>query len=117
MICSRCKKRMAVVFITKVEGENTVNEGLCLQCATELGIKPINEMVQQMGITPEDLEKTEEELAQLMNPDGDDEFDPARTQQAFPFLQNIFGGAPKDETKEKGAANNKKENKYPSTGE
>ncbi len=111
MICSRCKKRMAVVFITKVEGENTVNEGLCLQCATELGIKPINEMVQQMGITPEDLEKTEEELAQLMNPDGDDEFDPARTQQAFPFLQNIFGGAPKDETKEKGAANNKKENK------
>ena len=111
MICSRCKKRMAVVFITKVEGENTVNEGLCLQCATELGIKPINEMVQQMGINPEDLEKTEEELAQLMNPDGDDEFDPARTQQAFPFLQNIFGGAPKDDTKEKGSANNKKENK------
>jgi len=111
MICSRCKKRMAVVFITKVEGENTVNEGLCLQCATELGIKPINEMVQQMGINPEDLEKTEEELAQLMNPDGDDEFDPARTQQAFPFLQNIFGGAPKDNTKEKGSANNKKENK------
>ncbi len=115
MICSRCKKRMAVVFITKVEGENTVNEGLCLQCATELGIKPINDMVQQMGITPEDLEKTEEELAQLMNPDGDDEFDPARTQQAFPFLQNIFGGTPKENENDKGSSNDrgqrKKENK------
>ncbi len=115
MICSRCKKRMAVVFITKVEGENTINEGLCLQCATELGIKPINDMVQQMGISPEDLEKTEEELAQLMTPDGDDEFDPARTQQAFPFLQNIFGGAPKENAQEKSGANertqNKKENK------
>jgi len=41
MLCSRCKKRMAVVFVTRMEGEKTFNEGLCLQCAKELGIKPV----------------------------------------------------------------------------
>ena len=45
MLCSRCKKRMAVVFVTRMEGEKTFNEGLCLQCAKELGIK---EMTQEI---------------------------------------------------------------------
>ena len=44
-LCSRCKKNVAVVFISKLDGEKTVNEGLCLKCAKELGIKPINDMM------------------------------------------------------------------------
>ena len=46
MVCSRCKKRPAVVFITRMEGEKTVNDGLCLVCAKELGIKPVNDMLE-----------------------------------------------------------------------
>ena len=49
-ICSRCKKNVAVVFITKIENGHTVNEGLCLKCAKELGIKPVEDMMQRMGI-------------------------------------------------------------------
>jgi len=50
MMCTRCKKRIAVVFMTRMEGGETVNEGLCLQCAKELGIKPVNDLVEKMGI-------------------------------------------------------------------
>ena len=56
-ICSRCKKNVAVVFITKIENGQTVNEGLCLKCAKELGIKPVNDMMSNMGISDEELEK------------------------------------------------------------
>ena len=55
-VCSRCKKRMAVVFMTRMEGDKTVNEGLCLKCAKELGIQPVNEMMEKMGITDEEIE-------------------------------------------------------------
>ena len=89
MICSRCKKRMAVVFITKVEGDRTTNEGLCLQCASELGIKPVNDIMKNMGLTKDDLLTTENELMDLMG-NGEDGFEIGGT-QAFPFLQNIFG--------------------------
>ena len=51
MVCSRCKKRPAVVFITRMEGEKTVNDGLCLVCAKELGIKPVNDMLEKFGMT------------------------------------------------------------------
>ena len=50
-LCSRCKKNVAVVFISKLDGEKTINEGLCLKCAKELGIQPVNEMMEKMGIT------------------------------------------------------------------
>ncbi|MBQ1270603.1 MAG: ATP-dependent Clp protease ATP-binding subunit [Clostridia bacterium] len=69
-ICSRCKKNIAVVFITKLEnGENRGSEGLCLRCAKELGIKPISDMMDRFGITPEDVEKMTAELAE--QGDGD----------------------------------------------
>ena len=55
-LCTKCKKNMAVVFITKIENGQTVNEGLCLKCAKELGIKPINDMMSNMGVTDEELE-------------------------------------------------------------
>ena len=54
-LCSRCKKNIATVFITRMEGDKTVNEGLCLKCAKSLGLPQVNEMMQRMGITDEDL--------------------------------------------------------------
>ena len=55
-LCSRCKKNVAVVFIAKMENGKMVNEGLCLKCAKELGIKPVNDIMEKMGITDEELE-------------------------------------------------------------
>ena len=56
MTCSRCKKRPAVVFMTRIEGDKTINEGLCLVCAKDLGIKPVDELMKKFGISDEDLE-------------------------------------------------------------
>ena len=66
-ICSRCKVRRAMVFVTRVEGDKTYNEGLCLKCAKELGIKPVEDMINQMGISEEDLEAgLDDALTELM---------------------------------------------------
>ena len=61
-LCSRCGKNVAVIFITKLEGGTTKNEGLCLKCAKELGIKPIDDMMKKMGITDEDLDSLTNEM-------------------------------------------------------
>ena len=50
IMCSRCKKRVAVVFMTRLDGGKTVNEGLCLRCAKELGLKPVSDLMDKMGI-------------------------------------------------------------------
>ena len=55
-MCSRCGKNVAVVFITKMEGNETKNEGLCLKCARELHIKPVDEMMEEKGIPDDDLD-------------------------------------------------------------
>ena len=61
-LCSRCGKNVAVIFITKLEGGTSKNEGLCLKCARELGIKPIDDMMKKMGITDEDLDNLTNEM-------------------------------------------------------
>ena len=61
-MCTRCNKNVAVVFITKIEGGETKNEGLCLKCARELGIKPVDDMMKKMGISDEDLESISTEM-------------------------------------------------------
>ena len=105
MVCSRCKKRPAVVFITRMEGENSVNEGLCLTCAKELGIKPVDDLLNKFGIGQEELEQMDEQLGELMNPEDGEEGDFALGGAAtFPFLQNLFGGQ-SAEKKEGEAAN------------
>ena len=98
MMCSRCKKRVAVVFMTRMENGKTINEGLCLQCARELGIGPVNELMEKMGITEEEMENMNEQLMGLMDPDSDGfEADPDDPDfmpggaQTFPFLQQMFG--------------------------
>ena len=65
-MCSRCKKSIAVVFITKIEGpDKTTQEGLCLKCARELGVKPLDNIMEQMGITEDDLEALSGEISSL----------------------------------------------------
>ena len=63
-LCSRCKKNVAVVFISKMEGDKTTNEGLCLKCAKELGLPQVDDMMKRMGITPEDLDNISNEMMQ-----------------------------------------------------
>ena len=91
MLCSRCKKRMAVVFVTRMEGDKTVNEGLCLQCAKELGIKPVEDLMNKMGITGDELDALSEQLMEPVDGELGDGFELGGA-QAFPFLNSIFGG-------------------------
>ena len=102
-MCSRCGKNVAVIFITKLEGGSSKNEGLCLKCAREMGIKPIDDMMKKMGISDEDLDTLTSEMMSafggaegiegMMSPakDEDDEEDDGRT-ATFPFLNQLFGG-------------------------
>lgn len=101
-ICSRCKKNVAVVFISKMEGDKTSNEGLCLKCAKELGLPQVDDMMKRMGISDEDLENLNSEMMQAMNgmenlealPNGnEEEGDEEEGKTAtFPFLNRLFSG-------------------------
>ncbi len=93
-LCSRCNKNVAVIFITKIENGKTTNEGLCLKCAKELGIKQVDDMVRQMGISDEDLENISGEMTSMLGDvdnDGDDDEIESQT-ATFPFLNKLFGG-------------------------
>ena len=67
MLCSRCKKRPAVVFITAMQGEKKQNDGLCLVCAKELHVPQIDEYMKQMGITDEELEQISNQMMDMMD--------------------------------------------------
>ena len=66
-LCSRCKKRVAVIFVTRFEGGKTLNEGICLKCAKELGIKPVESMIEKMGLSDEDLDRMDMEMDNMIN--------------------------------------------------
>ena len=103
-LCSRCHKNVAVIFIQKMEGGTTNSEGLCLKCAKEMGIKPVEDMMQKMGISDEDLEGlTNEMMSAFGGAEGmeglmsaeeadEDEEDEGKT-ATFPFLNKLFGSA------------------------
>ena len=101
--CSRCKKNIAVVFITKVENGVSTNEGLCLKCAKEFKIPQVDEIVERMGITDEDLDDLNGEMMAMMQPqEEEDEGDDIGSRTAtFPHMNRLFGGqnevAPKEE--------------------
>ena len=86
--------------MTRMENGKTINEGLCLQCAKELGIGPVNELMEKMGITDDEIENMNDQLMGMMDEDGeeidldsdsdDSDFVPGGA-QTFPFLQNMFG--------------------------
>ena len=115
-LCSRCKKNVAVVFISKMDGERTINEGLCLKCAKELGLPQVDDMMKRMGISDEDLETLSQEMMQAMTgveniedlPGGDeagDEEEEGKT-ATFPFLNRLFSGGDvsRSESPEEGGA-------------
>ena len=108
MLCSRCKKNPAVVFIQKLENNKPVQEGLCIKCALELNIPPVKQMLDQMGVTEEDIDEAMEQMNDILdNMDGD--FEPGGA-SLMPFLNSIMGGnmpqiksedmKPKEENKE-----------------
>ena len=108
-MCVKCRKNVAVVFITKVENGVTMNEGYCLKCARGLGIPQIDEAVKQMGISEEDLDMLTDEMSNVFgqrdnseNSDGDEIDSQTAT---FPLLNQLFGGnsnppAPRQEPKQ-----------------
>ena len=130
-LCSRCKKNVAVVFISKMEGDKTTNEGLCLKCAKELGLPQVDDMMKRMGISDEDLDTLNSEMLQAMSgveniedlPGGEDageEEEEGKT-ATFPFLNRLFSGeaAKGGESggqEESGARSREKERKDPKNG-
>ena len=70
VLCSRCKKRPAVVFITSMQGNEKKNEGLCMVCAKESNIPQISEYMEQMGITDDDLEQMSDQMMEILDGDG-----------------------------------------------
>lgn len=93
VMCSKCKTRPAMIFISRVEGEKTTPEGLCLKCAMEANIGPIKQMMQSMGLTEDDVEAVSEQFAGMM--DGMDDIDGDGFElggaSTFP-IPNLFGG-------------------------
>ena len=88
-ICSRCKKRPAMIFISRVDGEKSTPEGLCLKCAMEMNIGPIKQMMESMGITEEDLDAMSEQLGGMFGGENGEDFEPGGA-GTFPFMQGLM---------------------------
>ena len=89
MLCSRCKKRVAMIFLSKMENGKPVNEGLCLKCAKELNLPQVTAMMEQMGITDDDIDAISDQMTELANGDS---FEPGGNQTMPAFLQNMMNG-------------------------
>ena len=128
-LCIKCKKNIAVLFITKIENGVSLNEGYCLRCARSLGIPQIDEAVRQMGISEDDLDMISDEMGNIfgqMDPSDKHDDDEVDSQTAtFPLLNQLFGGmsgnnpnapAPrppkKEEGQEEGEKGKKKSKKH-----
>ena len=125
-LCSRCKKNVAVIFVTKLEAGKTTSEGYCLRCAKELGLKPVDDIMKRMGLSEEELEGLSNEMMDafqgmegLLAADGreeDDEEDGEEMSQTatFPFLNKLFGGQQSDQTpSEPSSSKNEKQAERP----
>jgi len=103
-ICSRCKKNVAVIFVTKIEEGKTVSDGFCLKCAKEMGLKPVDDIIKRMGLSEEELESLSNEMMDAFQgmegllatdqpqDDEDDEEENDSQTATFPFLNKLFGG-------------------------
>ena len=94
-MCSKCKKNVAVVFITKMENGVTLNEGYCLKCARSLGIPQIDQAVRQMGISEEDLDALSDEMGSMFGQreESDDDDEAESRTATFPLLNQLFGSS------------------------
>ncbi len=114
MLCVRCKKNMAVVFINQIDKNgNQKNEGYCLSCAKELNLGPVSEMIKNLGIDPEEFDSMNQETMQMMQSMSSEDFDPsifgemgefddsedggATKKSPLSFLSNMFGEKPNQE--------------------
>ncbi len=121
-LCSKCKKRPAVVFISNPANASAEPEGLCLVCAKSLGIKPVDDMLKSMNVTDEDIEQMSEQFMEMMSPDmediddadlNDETFD-LGTAPAIPFIKNLFGvGSDGKDTDEKSNGKTKEKDGKP----
>ena len=96
-ICARCKRNAAVIFITKIENGMSSNEGICLKCAREMNIKPVEDIIKRMGLTDEDLDNLTDEMMEAFGgPDSLVEHHEESAEEGktatFPFLNRLFGG-------------------------
>ena len=121
-LCSKCNKNVAVIFLTRIENGKTYNEGLCLKCAKDLGLKQVDDIMKRMGLTDEDLDAMSSEMMSLyngaqqdrnddQNADDDDDDEIESRTATFPFLNKLFGSSeapqseeepPRDEQPRKG---------------
>ncbi|MGN0180678.1 MAG: AAA family ATPase, partial [Monoglobaceae bacterium] len=142
MLCCKCRKNLAVVYVTRMDPDGThKNEGYCLTCAKELNLGPVNDIMKNMGINPEEMDGLNREMAEMMEEMGDgagmdelsgilgdisseneededsDDESMSRSMQKNPleFMSRMFGGGEKEKKKEEkahdGGASNKKEKK------
>ena len=93
-LCSRCHKRVPVIYITKIEGNVTKNEGLCLVCAKELGIPQVKDIMDKMGISDDDLENMEDQMSSLIPEEntGDDKNNESESRTPSIDFGKLFGG-------------------------
>ena len=94
-LCIKCKKNMAVLFITKIENGNTLNEGYCLKCARSLGIPQIEQTIKSMGISEDDLDLLTDEMSNMfgqIDPSEADDDEVDSQTATFPLLNQLFGG-------------------------
>ena len=96
-MCIKCRKNVAVVFISKIENGNTLNEGYCLKCARGLGLPQIDQVVKQMGISEEDLDLLSDEMSSMFGQseaeDGAEDDENESQTATFPLLNQLFGGS------------------------
>lgn len=125
-MCTKCRKNIAVVFITRIENGNTLNEGYCLKCARSIGIPQIDSVMKQMGISEEDLDVISDEMSNAFGQnDSDDEEERDSRTATFPLLNQLFGGngafpskppkrnePPKEEPPEKNKKKTPKKHKF-----
>lgn len=99
MLCSICKENMAVIFITKIEGDKQTQEGLCLNCAKKQGIEPLNKIIEQTGMSDDDIENISQQMADLFDDEEGDAEDEGK-KSPFGQLFSFFG---KESESEKGS--------------
>ena len=107
-MCTKCKKNIAVVFITRVENGVSMNEGYCIKCARSLGVPQIDQVMNQMGVSEEDLDMINDEMGSMFGqaePEGDEDENERQT-ATFPLFNQLFGGMKKPESQGENAAEN-----------
>ncbi|MCI9509424.1 MAG: ATP-dependent Clp protease ATP-binding subunit [Angelakisella sp.] len=95
--CSRCGKRPAVIYMTRIEDGKTINEGLCLKCAKELGLKPVDDIMSRMGITDDEIDAITDQLTETLESSEDGELFQQVGSMPIPFIQNFMNPKPKEE--------------------